>query len=308
MTLPRFAPMLPVSQRVDDDAFVHEIKWDGYRALAYLGEEVRLDSRNGKSLNSRFPAIVSELEQLIPGVILDGEIVALGPQGHPDFSLLRNAINSTKQILYIVFDLLYLEEHSICSEPWSKRRRHLEQFLEKQKEARTIIISPLLPGPITDCLAFAEQHQLEGIVSKQKDSPYLPGLRSAFWRKQKLKKSIDCVVVAINYMAQHIRSIGVALYHPDRTWQYIGSVGSGLGQSELDFLRQAVKLLQTDVVPVVNPPPNSFQMVWLKPHLVVELEYLEFTPQGRLRHPVFVRFRVDKEAQSCLLGVEEPWQ
>ena len=133
MTLPRFAPMLPVSQRVDDDAFVHEIKWDGYRALAYLGEEVRLDSRNGKSLNSRFPAIVSELEQLIPGVILDGEIVALGPQGHPDFSLLRNAINSTKQILYIVFDLLYLEEHSICSEPWSKRRRHLEQFLEKQR-------------------------------------------------------------------------------------------------------------------------------------------------------------------------------
>lgn len=306
MRLPRFEPMLPVSQCVGDaGAFAQEIKWDGFRALAYLEGAVRLESRNGKSFNRRFPTIVAELKYLGQGIILDGEIIALTAEGRPEFSLLRKLPNSTTRLFYIVFDLLFSEGRSICSEPWSKRRRHLELLLKSNRGGGSVIISPLLSDVVEDCLAFAKQHQLEGIVSKQKDSPYLPGVRSSFWRKHRLKKSIDCVVVALNFSGNRLRSLGVAVYNRNQAWQYIGNVGSGLGQVELDFLRQAMPLLQTEVVPVVNPPSVDFEVVWLKPHLVVELEYLEFTPQGRLRHPVFIRFRIDKDAQACLLGVDD---
>ena len=307
MSFPRFLPMLPESQRVGDDvSFVHEIKWDGFRTLAYLSEEgVRLESRNGRSFNQRFAPIVKHLEAWKPGVILDGEVVAFNLQGRADFSLLRYSPDPSSQLCYVVFDLLFRQGVSICPEPWSRRRACLEQFFDSNVESGGVMLSPLLPGTVEECLDFAKQNHLEGIVSKRKDSPYLPGTRSPLWCKQKLVKTADCVVVALSYGGKRIRSLGVAIYAQWGELYYLGKVGSGLGHTELDFLYHAVKLLENDQIPVVNPPTDYSQLVWLRPHLVVELEYLEITPQGRLRHPVFKRFRFDKEPLSCKLGVEE---
>lgn len=297
--------MLPVSQWISpgEEGFVHEIKWDGYRMLAQLQDgEVNLHSRNGRSLNRHFQQLVEELRKCSLHAILDGEVVALTAEGRVDFSLLRSAPRSAG-VCYIVFDLLYLEGEDFCPLPWMERRRQLESLLSDQG---SVLLSPLLPGSAEDGLAFAKAHQLEGIVSKHRDSPYLPGIRSAYWRKQRVKQSLDCVLVGAKVENSTIRSLAVALYTVDGSLFYLGNVGSGLTQRDLDFLQQAQSLLEgdpKDACPCLNPPLNSVGWIWYKPLVVVEVEYFELTQAKRLRHPVFKHFRFDKDPKDCRMEV-----
>ena len=306
MKMMRLRPMLPVEHSVpaDDCGFVHEIKWDGYRILAYIeGDDVRLQSRNGRNLNERFPQIVDYARQKGFRAILDGEIVALTQDGRVEFSLLRSSPTSGVQICYIVFDLLYFQSEDLCSRPWFKRRERLETLLGNEG---IIMLSPLLPGSAQDCLDFAAKQHLEGIVSKQRDSPYLPGIRSSLWRKQKIRRSLDGILVGVKMRERQVRSMAIGTYRPDGSLFYLGNVGSGLGHEELDFLRKAMELLVTpdDVhCPCVNPPQDASHFVWCQPRLVVEIEYFELTPSRRLRHPVFLRFRFDKDPNDCVMEV-----
>lgn len=292
-------PMLPLDQPLlpGETHFVHEVKWDGYRALAHLERgEAALISRNGRSLNSRFPALVRCLEERNLRAVLDGEVAALNREGQVDFSLLRT---SHGQLVYIVFDLLYLQGENLCTQPWYKRRERLEELITS---AGAILISPLLAGSAADSLALARDNRLEGIVSKDPSSPYLPGQRSPFWRKQRITRSLDLVLVGLRLAANKVRSMAVALYIDPQQLYYLGNVGSGLGGRELDFLQQSMGLLRIDACPVINPPPASKgDWAWLRPHVVVEVEYLELTAHKRLRHPVFRRFRFDKNPQECIM-------
>ncbi len=295
----RFRPMLPVERPVlpEEKGFVHEIKWDGYRVLSYLdGEEVHLESRNGKLLNVRFPQVVQGLQGKNLQVVLDGEVVALNKEGQVDFSLLSQ--KGDPQICYIVFDLLYDQGKNLCPDPWFERRARLDTLL---KSDELIVLSPLLPGYAENGIAFAKEHHFEGIVSKKEDSPYLEGTRSPFWRKQKIRRSLDCILVGLKIKPQAVRSMALALYQNDESLFYLGNVGSGLGERELDFLRQAVDLLASDHCPCVNPPEGTDSWIWFKPLVVVEIEYFELTPKKRLRHPVFLRFRFDKNPKECTL-------
>lgn len=300
MNFKQLRPMLPVDQPLDDEAgFVHEIKWDGFRVLAHLtADGVLLSSRNGRNLNSRFPHIVSLLRQLNQNAILDGEIIALNFDGQIDFSLLRQTKLASYQVRYIVFDLLYLNEESLLELPWHKRRARLE---EQINSGESIMISPLLPGDLQSNLLFAKEQKLEGIISKQKESPYLPGVRSPLWRKHKIQKTLDCIVIGLRLRAGKVSSMAVGVYQQGTQLRYIGNVGSGLGQTELSFLRESINLLAQDTPPVHDPPAVNGDWVWFRPHLVVEVGYLEFTTLKRLRHPVFLRFRFDKEPSDCRL-------
>lgn len=297
MNLVHFKPMLPVDQPLLDEAgFVHEIKWDGFRALAYLdGDHVLLESRNGHSLNRHFPQVVAAFKKKKQNAVFDGELIALDLDGKVDFSLLRQSRLSSTQIRFIVFDLLYLEGETLCPRPWFERRKKLEQLVWDQS---IIAISPLMPGNLTINLDFAKDNQLEGIVSKHKDSPYLPGVRSPMWRKHKIRKSLDCVVVGLRLRAEKVRSMAVGVYQDD-VLLYIGNVGSGLGQEELNFLEQSIRILAQESPKIINPPDGSSEWIWFKPHLVAEIEFAEFTAQKRLRHPVFLRFRFDKNPSDC---------
>ena len=302
----RLQPMLPVEQSIptDESGFVHEIKWDGYRVLAYIDNgNVRLESRNGRNLNKRFPQIVECARTKGLQAILDGEIVALTQDGHVEFSLLRSSPTSGIRICYIVFDLLNFQSEDFCSRPWFERREHLETLLENEG---IIMLSPLLPGSAQDCLSFAVEQHLEGIVSKQRNSPYLPGTRSSFWRKQKIRRSLDGILVGVKMRERQVRSMAVGTYEPDGSLFYLGNVGSGLGHEELGFLLQALELLSTPEIvrcPCVNPPQDADHFVWCQPLLVVEIEYFELTPCKRLRHPVFLRFRFDKNPKDCVMEV-----
>lgn len=295
-------PMLAVDQPVGDNeqGFIHEIKWDGYRLLAHLhNADVRLDSRNGHNLNGRFPHLAAKLGQMGLYVVFDGEVVALNEQGAVDFSLLRSSRGADAQICYIVFDLLYLGNQILCSNPWFERRKRLESLVTSSD---IVLLSPLLPGSVADCLAFAMQHGLEGIVSKRRDSPYLPGTRSLHWRKQRLKKRIDCLVIGLKMANRRVQSMAVALFAVDGSVVYLGNVGTGLSLKERDFLGRASEVLSTTLYcPCVNPPQDAVDWVWFQRFIVVEVEYFELTSSKRLRHPVFIRFRFDKDPKECVM-------
>jgi len=159
---------------------------------------------------------------------------------------------------------------------------------------------------VEDCLAFVKEQGLEGIVSKYKSSPYLPGTRSPLWRKQKIRRSLDCVLVGVRLRQNRVRSMAVGTYRPNGSLFFLGNVGSGLGDKELQFLEDALPLLAKTgsyPCPCVNPPSDGDDYVWCDPLVVVEIEFLELTPGKRLRHPVFLRFRFDKEPEDCVLEV-----
>ncbi len=295
--------MLPVTQstHTGEEEFIHEIKWDGYRVLAHLQDAtVSLHSRNGRNLNRYFPQVVEELRKSGLQAIFDGEVVALNKEGRVDFSLLKASLNSAAAICYVIFDLLYLHGENYCPRPWVERRNQLECLIQNQG---IIFLSPILPGSASDGLSFAVENQLEGIVSKHKQSPYLPGVRSPYWRKQRVTKSLDCVLVGAKVERKTIRSIAVALYTADGSLFYLGNVGSGLTQRDLDFLQEAGGMLESssDQSPCSNPPWSSVAWIWYKPLVVVEVEYFELTSSKRLRHPVFKHFRFDKDPHDCVM-------
>ena len=295
--------MLPVDQPlINETGFIHEIKWDGYRALAYLDQgAVSLESRNGRNLNARFPYLVRRLQENKAQMVLDGEVVAFTEEGRVDFSLLQQAQKSADQIRYVVFDVLYYLGENLCSKPWHQRRQYLDTLIEGEG---LVFLSPLLPWDVQQCFSFAAEHQLEGIVSKQMDSPYFPGTRSPLWRKQKIKRDLDCIVAGLKVDCKGVRSMAVGLYQSNEKCLYLGNVGSGLGQVELDFLRKSVRLLASDHCPLLNPPKDDGSWIWFRPFLVAEVEYSELTPQKRLRHPVFLRFRLDKKPEDCNMDGE----
>ena len=294
----RFKPMLPVEQPLGEQSgFVHEIKWDGYRALAYLdGDQVLLESRNGHSLNNHFPTIVKSLSELRMKGVIDGELIAFSSDGKVDFSSLRGSRRNAAPLMYIVFDVLYVSGENICSKPWFKRRECLEELVFRHEQ---VVLSPLLPNDLKTNLNMANENQLEGIISKQKNSPYLPGVRSIFWRKHKIVRTIDCVVVGLRLRKGKISSLAVGLYQQNGAMLHVGNVASGLSQREIDFLSQSVNLLEQKSSAVINPPQNGADWIWFNPHLVVEIRYLELTAHLRLRHPVFVQFRFDKSPGEC---------
>lgn len=300
MSLHRYRPMLPVEEPAppDDLEFIHETKWDGYRVLAYLDGDVRLESRRGRNLNPLFPSVAERLSQLGLQAVLDGEVVALNKEGQVDFSLLQSRCPK-KRTCYIVFDVLFLQGEDFCERPWLERRKYLESVITNQG---TVMLSPLLPGSAAESLSFAAEHHLEGIVSKDRNSPYLPGVRSPAWRKQKIRRSLDCIVIGVKMGKGRIRSLAAAVYRSDGSLLYLGNVGSGFSLRELDFIRKAIDILpRTPRCLCTNPPGAPGDWLWFKPLLVLEVEYTELTPAKRLRHPVFRRFRFDKEAKDCLL-------
>ncbi|NLJ75076.1 MAG: hypothetical protein GX331_08810 [Firmicutes bacterium] len=306
MNIPLFRPMFPSPKPLLDDAgFVHEVKWDGYRAMMYLIDHnnVEIRSRNGRLLNSKFPEVISTIGTISKRtMVLDGEIVAFGEKGTPEFSLLQhNKWKETGQVGYIVFDLLYLDGESLCQLPWHQRRAYLDELAA---DLTWLTLSPVFYQPRQAVLDAVKSLGLEGVVSKSEQSPYLPGEHSLYWRKTKYKRTADCVLVGYFELGISVRSLCLAQYRENGELVYIGKAGSGLGDTERNFIQKASRILNISSCPVINPPSDEDRIAWFQPQIVVEVEYLEFTPQFRLRHPVFCRFRWDKQPNQCVLGGE----
>lgn len=296
----------------DEHAYTFEVKWDGMRAIAYSEPgRLRLETRTLRDITSGFPELGRLQRQLgARRAVLDGEIVALDDDGRPSFQRLQARIHLTtsaevtraaraQPVIYMIFDLLYLDGDSLLDADYATRRRRLEEL---QLEGDAWRVPPTLDGAAEDVLAASRAAGLEGIIAKRSDSPYKPGYRGREWLK--IKNVLRQEFVIGGYTAGSGRradSIGALLvgYHRDGELHYAGKVGTGYSDADLAMLTKRLRPLARKRSPfaVGTPPPGS---AFVKPELVCECSFAEWTRQGRLRQPSFVGLREDKPAADVV--------
>lgn len=291
----------------------YEVKWDGMRAIVVVEDErVRLWSANGNEATVSFPEIAGLGAALGVGdAILDGELVALDAKGRPDFGRIqqRMHIASARQaaeratqvpVVLMLFDLLCLDGHRLDDLPWSQRRALLERLVPPGAHWQV----PPASDDGEALLDAADANGLEGVVAKRVDSPYRPGTRTRDWVKVKVRRRQEFVVGGwAPGQGNRANGIGGLLvgYHDvpgDPVLRYGGRVGSGLTQAERRVLTDLFRDLAIDECPFTPPPPRteSVGAHWVRPEVVVEVAYAEWTGEGRLRHPTYCGRRPDKDA------------
>ncbi len=288
-----------------------EFKWDGVRAIAFWdGKRMRLYARSGTDITARYPELTDADADLGLGdmaLVLDGEIVALDEAGRPSFPLLQNRMHLTKarEIArervrtpadFFVFDLLRHGDRDVTDLPLRERRRLLESASARARP-------PLAVPPVTDdldaALTVARQLDLEGAVVKDPSSRYRIGVRTEEWLKVKLTQTQDVVVGAIRpgkgARRGGIGSLLLGIPDDDGALRYAGRVGSGFSDAELTRLTAALDPLRTDRNPFVGvPAADASDALWVRPELVGEVEFAEFTPGGILRHARWRGLRPDR--------------
>lgn len=282
----------------DEEDFRFEIKYDGYRILALKSrDDVRLVSRNGHDWTERFPSVAAAVGELDAAeLVLDGEVCALDPEGRPSFNLLQNARGA---ISYPVFDLLALDGRDLRDLPLEARRAELESVLGKPRPP--LALSSAIEGTRwREVLRVACAHGLEGVIAKRKGSRYAPG-RQKDWQKLKCTRRQEFAVVGwqpLTGTRDRVGSLLLAVWH-DGGFAYAGKVGTGFDDQAR---RELVRAMRPSEEPTAKGAPRNANHV--KPTLVAEVTFTEWTPEGRVRHPSFQGLRADKSPRECVR--EEP--
>lgn len=278
-------------------AFVFEVKYDGFRALAgFLSGKLGLFSRNGLDLAPRFPEVAWALGALgLEGVVLDGEIIAEDASGRSSFEHLADA---ARRECYVAFDLLMLAGKDVRALPLQERRRRLEKVL---KGARgPILLAERVAGDVEDALAEARRRGLEGVIAKRCDAPYR-GARSGDWLKLKLQANQEAAIVGFTPSTRGGAEIGALLLavRGEDGFVYAGKVGTGFTDQARRELR-AFLVRDRVAEPAVPDAPRMKNATWVKPRLVAQLAFTEWTRDGRMRHPSFQGLRDDKRPEDCV--------
>ncbi|HJS71071.1 MAG TPA: DNA ligase D [Gaiellaceae bacterium] len=288
-------------------AWSHEVKWDGYRAIARIaGGDATLTSRRGLDMTERFKVVARALERAVrtPDVVLDGEVCALDDEGRASFSVMQQGKGPL--VLY-VFDVLEIDGAAVVDLPLRERRERLEEVVDFKGAIR---LSQAFDDG--DALFEAAKEQgLEGIVSKKVESRYQPGKRTREWLKVKATGRQEFLVAG--YTKGQGRRAGrfgslVLAVRKGKELEYVGNVGSGFTEDEIDRLLAKLRPLESDTPPFRDVPKiprvRKGDIVWVEPRLVAEVKFAEWTHDGRLRAPVYEGLREDKEATD--VHREEP--
>lgn len=295
--------------------WVHEIKYDGYRILAYKeGENVRLLSRNGKDWSRRFHSVVTALKGIEGNAVLDGEVVVLDEQGLTSFQSLQRALKEHKKdaLVYYVFDILWADGEDLRGVSLTERKSGLREMLRRSGmlEGQIIRYSDHLQGNGEAFFRQACKTGLEGIICKKASSPYR-GRRTRDWLKVKCGKRQEFVVGGFTEPSGSRQGFGALLLgvykkgnHKDL--RYAGRVGTGFNDATLKRLRETLDGLIEKTSPFDDGPTGreARGVTWVRPELVAEVSFTEWTEDGRLRHPSFLGLREDKPARE--VGREEP--
>ncbi|MFL5930122.1 MAG: DNA ligase D [Gaiellaceae bacterium] len=290
--------------------WLFEAKWDGYRAIVdVFGGNATLTSRNGNDLTTRFDTVRRALERSVktPDCVLDGEVCALDEQGRATFSAMQQGKAGT-QYVFVAFDLLEVEGEPQIDLPLTERRKRLKKLLDLRN--RGVLFSESFEDGEA-LLAAAREQNLEGIVAKKRDSRYQPGRRSPDWLKIKTHGRQEFVIVGYT-KGQGRRSgrIGSLIlgYWKDGELEYAGNVGTGFTDDEIDRLLAKLKPLERKNPPFKTVPKmpkvRRDAILWVEPKLVAEIEFSEWTHDGRLRAPSYQGLRDDKAATD--VAREEP--
>lgn len=290
----------------DNEDWLFEIKWDGYRAITEINKDgIQFYSRNGIDFSERFPAIFQALKKIKHDVILDGEIVLLNEKNLPDFQKLQHYENHLNYpLIYYVFDILELNGNNMEKLPLVERKKILKQLLKNNQIIR------YCDHVNTNGISFlekAKQQGLEGIIAKKKDSQYASGYRSKEWLKIRNIQSTEVAIVGYTEPKGgriHFGSLILA-NKKGKEWLYRGHVGTGFSSALLASLKKAMKPLETNESPFKTKVPLNGEVTWLKPKLVADIAYTEVTRDNIFRHPVFLRLREEKEIKDINQEVME---
>jgi len=291
--------------------WLYELKLDGYRSIAFkTGGKVYLRSRNNKDFNSTYPGIVKALGDMPDETVIDGEVVALDETGRPSFGALQNYGSGKFPILYYVFDVMVLEAVDVMREPLSRRRELLEQKILPHL-IEPIKYSAELDSDLSDLIQSVKKLRLEGLVAKRRDSRYEAGLRTRAWWKMRVTAGQEFVIGG--YTLGNPFDALVFGYYEGKRLMYVARTRNGFTPPSRQRLFDRFRGLEVQDCPFVNLPETRNgrwgegltkekmqECRWLKPVLVGQFEFTEWTPEGHLRHSRFVGLREDKKATDVV--------
>ncbi|WP_349267183.1 DNA ligase D [Fluoribacter gormanii] len=286
----------------DSSDWLHEIKFDGYRIMALIHNgQIRLKSRNNKDWTNELLSVVDALKQLtLPHAILDGEVVLLNEQGKSDFQLLQNTIkvNPNAPFVYYLFDILYYDQFDLRTLSLLKRKAILKNVLEGQD--KTLRFSEHIIGEGSFLFHRACELGLEGIISKQIDSPYISG-RSKRWLKAKCLLRQEFIIGGYSIPTgsrKYFRALYLGVYNEQGELSYTGNVGTGFTESSLKQIFSLLQKITVKQKPFNENIPGAQGVIWVQPKLVAEIEFTHWTEGGHLRHPSFKGLRLDKKPEE----------
>lgn len=296
-------PMLATltDQFFDDPAWVFETKWDGFRVVALVKEgKATLYSRNGLDVSRKYPSVCEALRATAQVAVFDGEVVALDDEGRSRFQLLQNAAREPARLCYCVFDLLYLGRKDLRHRPLLERKEALEATLPRDPLLK---YSTYVVGQGIAAFHRAERAHEEGVMAKLASGLYYSGRRTREWLKVKASLGQEAVIVGFTAPRRSRQCFGALLLavHEGKGWRYVGRVGTGFDRAMLKSIHAKLVPLITDSKPVPEKVPDAAKTTWVKPKLVAEVKFTEWTSKGEMRHPVFFGLRTDKKASDVVM-------
>lgn len=294
----------------DGEDWVHEVKYDGYRILAFSsGGDVRIFTRNGHDWTDKFRGLAAAITQLPGNFIIDGEAVVLDEAGISDFKALQNALgeaDETAQISAYFFDLLYRDGTGYMMQPFKERRAALEDLF-REVPAGVLSLSETLPGDAARILHKACGLGLEGLISKNVSAPYSMR-RSKTWLKSKCIKRQEFVVAGFVPASDRPKSVGALHlgYYKDGILTYAGKVGTGFDNKTAASLYKELRPLEAPEPPFAKAPDGNHRgTIWLTPQKVCEVAFAMWTPGGKIRHAAFQAMRGDKSPDDIVREMPE---
>ena len=321
-------PMLAtlVDKPFNNKEWVFEVKWDGIRSIFYMHKTkdmLKIQSRNGIDITHRYPEIVESLKSFIKckeSVILDGEIVVLNKEGYPDFGSHkeRMSVHSDREIsrlsknlpaTYYLFDILHLDGNNLQNRGYLDRRRILNEVISQSndKNNKRVRISDFIDQEGIGTFENVKKMNLEGIIAKNKFSKYFQGTRSRDWLKIKNTKTQDCVVIGYTpgegNREKYFGSLILAVFEQGHL-RFAGHTGSGFNTNQLERAYNKIQNMRIEKSPIDHIPYTNGKPIWIRPELVAEIKFDNWTSEKILRAPIFQRFREDKSPEDCIVQGE----
>ncbi|MDQ6904295.1 MAG: DNA ligase D, partial [Bacteroidota bacterium] len=307
-------PMLAtlVDKPFDEQGWIYEVKWDGYRALAYVANgTVEMKSRNNKSFDEKFYSIHDILKHWKINAVVDGEIIVANDKGISNFGNLQSwRSEADGELIFYLFDILWLEGYNLTQLPLTRRKEILQEIFPSINNLR---LSESFDAGATEFFEVAKKINLEGIIAKKSDSKYFPGERSKEWLKIKTGKRQEVVIGGYtnNEGSNKLFSSLLVGVYTNGKLEYTGKIGTGFSQKlQKEMMEQFKPLIMQECpftfIPDINKPsrfrpnPPAAKATWLKPELICEVSYAEMTSDGVMRHPSFEGMREDKSSKEVV--------
>jgi bifunctional non-homologous end joining protein LigD len=282
----------------DDKDWIFEIKFDGFRAIAELNNaDVKFYSRNGLYFGDDYPEVFEELKKLDIHAVLDGEIVALDKKGRSSFQLLQEVDKNSVRPLYYVFDLLEFNGKNFRGLPLVQRKKQLQKLIDGNEVIRYSDYVEKEGKKFFDLLV---KKNLEGMIAKKSDSIYRDGIRNGDWLKIKFHHEQEAIIIGFTEPQGSRKYFGALVLgvYKNKELAYVGHVGTGFDEEALKNLFMKMKPMEIDHPPITNEIDTGGRVTWIKPELVCNIRFSEWTRDGQMRQPVFLGLRKDKNPRE----------